>query len=490
MSLRQRLVLVLVGSLVLLLTGAAGFRDLLMRRSSEATMQKVLEARLDPVAREHCESPVTEPPPFPPEPRGPRPFGEDGPRPEGRWFGPPPDAAMRHLRHAGPRRPFELFFYGRDWTPRRPGTPPVPESARASLLQGSGFAFSETTEGQPGFVAVQATNWSSPTCTYAALFWPVPPSMFSPSAFAFSTAGLLLACAGVVYLAAGPTVRRIRALAQDVRASAADRYQSGVKVSGRDEISELATAFNEASAAVRLHLDGVERRERALREFVASTTHDVGLPLSALVGHLSEIGERLDRGAGVERELVDGACREAHYISSLLHNLGAAARLETDDALRESRPVQLGALVERVALRHAVLSRGAGVELNHSTPEDPLFATGDVTLLEQAVNNLVHNAIRYNRPGGHVALVLDAEDGRFSLLVRDDGPGVPEDELPRLSEPRFRGGEARSRRPEGTGLGLAIAREVATLHGFSLELRNAEGGGFEAELRGPRGDRS
>jgi two-component system sensor histidine kinase BaeS len=110
-----------------------------------------------------------------------------------------------------------------------------------------------------------------------------------------------------------------------------------------------------------------------------------------------------------------------------------------------------------------------------------------VTLVEQAVGNVVHNAIRHNRAGGRVAVVLD-EDGAdgFRVRVADDGPGVPQAELDRLGERRFRTAEARQRHPEGLGLGLSIARDVADRHGFQLAFVSNEPAGLVVEMRGPR----
>lgn len=114
------------------------------------------------------------------------------------------------------------------------------------------------------------------------------------------------------------------------------------------------------------------------------------------------------------------------------------------------------------------------------------MVSGDVTLLEQAVSNLVHNAVRYNRRGGHVAVLLEeAAPTSFRLRVVDDGPGVPEDQLRRLFERRQRGDEARQRHPDSLGLGLHIAKSVAERHAFALRLGPSEHGGLEATITGP-----
>jgi signal transduction histidine kinase len=150
-------------------------------------------------------------------------------------------------------------------------------------------------------------------------------------------------------------------------------------------------------------------------------------------------------------------------------------------------PFDLSALVERIVERHRPVAAVREVQIEHAVPEAPLSVVGDVTLVEQAVSNLVHNAVRYNRPGGHVAVVLDeAEGGAFVLRVSDDGPGVPKDQMPRLGERRFRTDDARSRQPEGLGIGLSIAAGVAERHGFTLSFAPNEPSGLVAELRGMR----
>jgi signal transduction histidine kinase len=121
--------------------------------------------------------------------------------------------------------------------------------------------------------------------------------------------------------------------------------------------------------------------------------------------------------------------------------------------------------------------------LNHAVPEQPIIADADLTLLEQAVSNLVDNAVQYNRDGGHVAVVLDRQDRGFALTVTDDGPGVPEAELGSLTSRRFRGTEARSRRPDGQGIGLSIVAEAADRLGFRLSFSRPESGGLMATIQ-------
>ena len=512
MTLRTRLLVTLAGSGLAILLGTFVAREIAIRYASEASIHSSIEARLSSLDREICESgrdferrprrpDEMGGPPFRPggpgegqfQPGGPpgdSPFRPGGPQ-GGQEFrrGPPPDGiGMRERETFGGRfgggpfggpRMTRVFFYDPDFKPRRPDEPPFPEAAKAQLRAGETLVNGSESG---GFYGAVATSWTGGACTYALALMPTPPPLAS---FTMLIVGALLLIgfpAIALWFALAQPVARIRSLANDVRETAAKHYETSVAVTGRDEIAELGHAFNEASAVVRAHVAEVERREKSLRDFVAHTTHDVALPLSVLLSHVTRLRQSVPEGGS--SETVSAIAQETQYIASLLANLEAVARLESDAALQERHPVDLTALVERVAARHRGVAASSGVDFNHSVPHGPAWVMGDVTLIEQAANNLVHNAIQYNHAGGHVALVLEASASDFSLRVRDDGPGVPEGDLARLGESRFRSEEARSRRPNGMGLGLSIARDVARRHLFTLTLGNHAEGGFEAVLAG------
>ncbi len=290
-----------------------------------------------------------------------------------------------------------------------------------------------------------------------------------------------------VLVAAGPIVGRIRRLGQQVKDSAATRYASSVPVEGGDEIADLANAFNDAGADIRLHLQTIEHREQTLRKFVRNTTHDVMIPLTVLQGDINDLRRRVEAGEPPDRERIVQALEEAHYMGSLLHNLSAVAKLEGGEHQLQMHPVDLNALVQRAAERHRPMAHMRGIELEYGVPEPVLLTRGDLTLIEQAVSNVIQNAVRYNNEGGHVAVILEApreKPGTFTVQVIDDGPGLEAEEMAQVAERRFRGEDARTRNPEGSGLGLNITKDVAQRHGMSLTFSDSEYGGLKVELAG------
>jgi two-component system, OmpR family, sensor histidine kinase BaeS len=284
---------------------------------------------------------------------------------------------------------------------------------------------------------------------------------------------------GVMLVLLGPIVRRIHRLRDEVRAAAASGYQQGVTIRGDDELAELAAAFDAAGRELAGHLAAQARRERTLREFLANTTHDVMVPLTVLQGHLTALQ------AGSDPAALPAAMQETDYIAALVHNLEVAARLDAGEPEMVRDRVELAPVVARVSQRHQPLAQRRAISLAHAAPRAPLVVIGDLTLIERALSNLVHNALLYNRAGGHVAVLLEPDDVHsFRMIVKDDGPGLDADALARVLERGERSAAARTRHPHGKGLGLAITRRVAAAHGWQFTIRNGPEGGLEVELRG------
>ena len=325
--------------------------------------------------------------------------------------------------------------------------------------------------------------WDEGPCAVLLMRSKGPPSWFSGAVLmpAFLVALVVIL---VALFAAGPIVRRVRQLTESVRTLGTDSEEP-IHVEGSDEIAELGAAFEQSRQTIRAQMASLRERETALRNYIANTTHDVMLPLSVLQGHLASLQQRIEAGEALDARAMVPSLEESQYLGSLLHNLNAVARLEAHDGLTHRDPIDLNRLVERVVERHRPIAKRKQISLDLAVPEAAIEFPGDLTLLEQALGNIVQNSIRYNRSNGHVAVVLEGSASRWTLRVVDDGPGIPEADRSRVVQASFRGSDARTRHPHGMGLGLHIASDVAKRHGLHLELRDTDGGGLTVELTHP-----
>lgn len=397
---------------------------------------------------------------------------------------PGPQAERRsHPRPGLPRRPFppyRIFAYGADFQSINPENPPFPPELASHLEAGDDIAASHSSDRRRAEVAVRMP-WVEGPCSVLLMRVKGPPRWFSA---AILMPALLVAVfmIFVALIAAGPIVVRVRALTESVRALESDSDEL-IHVGGNDEIAELGEAFEQSRRTIHAQLESLRERETALRNYIANTTHDVMLPLTVLQGHLVSLQQRIEAGENIDVSAIVPSIEEAQYLGSLLHNLNAMARLESIEGLAHRDSVDLSRLVERVVERHRPIAKRKQIALDCAVPETPIRFRGDLTLLEQALGNIIQNAIRYNDSNGHVAVVLRESEEGWTLTVVDDGPGIPEAERKRVLEPAFRGNQARTRHPHGMGLGLHIASDVARRHGLGLTLRDTDGGGLTVELR-------
>jgi two-component system, OmpR family, sensor histidine kinase MprB len=229
---------------------------------------------------------------------------------------------------------------------------------------------------------------------------------------------------------------------------------------GDDELSRLAGAFNTM-------LEALEASQRAQRRLVADASHELRTPLTSLRTNM-EVLARGGLGAEDHERLRADVIAQLEELTLLVADLVDLAREE--EPVSEREPVRLDELVAAAVERAARHAPGVRFE----TDLEPVLVDGVRGRLDRAVTNLLDNATKYG--GGAVAVTL--RDGE--LIVRDDGPGIADEDLPFVFDRFYRAPSARGR--PGSGLGLAIVRQAAEAHGGSVHAGRAPGGGAVLRL--------
>ena len=286
-------------------------------------------------------------------------------------------------------------------------------------------------------------------------------------------AALLVACV-FGYLLAGLSLRQVESMRRRAAAISAERPGERLPVPPTgDELQRLGTTLNEM-------LDRLEAALERERDFVADAGHELRTPLALLRTEL-ELALRQAKTPDELREAVRRSASEADRLSQLAEDLLVIARADRGGRLPLRRePVDVARLFGTVASRFEWRAAEFGKTIAW-TPADGLGIEADRLRLEQALGNLVDNALRYG--GDEVTLAAIAADGRVELHVRDNGDGVPPDFLARAFDRFARVDSART--GGGSGLGLSIVKTIAESHGGTAHLAQAEPAGTDAWISLP-----
>ena len=225
----------------------------------------------------------------------------------------------------------------------------------------------------------------------------------------------------------------------------------------RDEVGQLAAAFNEMAQRV-------ESTVLTLRRFVADAAHELHTPLTALQTNLELLGQEATRQ---RRETLTARARsQVSRLETLTTSLLDLSSIEAGAAEGAHESVDAAALIREVAELYASQAEQAGLDFTLAVPPQPVAVCGEAGLLRQAVGNLLDNAIKFTPAGGKVQVVLQLKAGWVTVIVTDDGSGIPEPDLPHLFSRFYRGRNATAQ--PGNGLGLAIVRAIAEAHGGTV----------------------
>lgn len=285
-----------------------------------------------------------------------------------------------------------------------------------------------------------------------------------------------------------PVIGRVQRLGRAAAQVGDDSGYASALEADDDELGLLSKQLDAAHERIRSATQALIDRNRNLESNLADVAHDLKTPLSAVQLTLESLAGTRHRDAGREadQETLRRCLDDCVYLAEMIDNLRVGSQLaegvspDADGARAEAREI-----VGQVVRRLRPLARFRGVELDRSDPDREVWIRCRPLALERVVDNLVANAVRHGRPGGHVAVLLEADDAAFQLTVLDDGPGVSDEERAAMSRRGFRGWGADRRSPQGTGLGLAIVTEVCHRCGWSLRFDPNEPSGLRVVVQGP-----
>jgi PAS domain S-box-containing protein len=238
------------------------------------------------------------------------------------------------------------------------------------------------------------------------------------------------------------------------------------------------TDLTRAREAEQKALEELGIREASLRETLLDLSHDVRTPLASLklgLGRLASDGAH----AALKAPLI----AEIEYLDALFANLMTLIRYTNSTIEVKKHPICANEVIERVQARLSILADHRNVALDVAGTEGNLTMQADALALEQAIGNLVHNAVKF--AVGNVAILVDRQPGHAVFQIRDDGPGMSPMEIPRVTKRYYRGSDRQKSSGRGLGLGLPIAKAIVEEHDGELTIARLPDGGTVVKVTLP-----
>ncbi len=230
----------------------------------------------------------------------------------------------------------------------------------------------------------------------------------------------------------------------------------------------------------------LERLERVRQEFLSNVSHELRTPLAAITAYTETLIDGGLDDADNSLRFLNTIHRNAERMRALVNDVSELSAIESGTVALSLERLALRQFVNDVFTGLAPRASQHGVRLDNKVADD-FYVTADRRRLEQIIINLVDNAIKFNYPGGNVAVAAHTDEAGQNQIIRvsDTGAGIPADHLPRVFERFYRVDQARSREAGGTGLGLAIVKHLARAHGGEAYVTSETGVGSEFSVKLP-----
>jgi signal transduction histidine kinase len=288
-----------------------------------------------------------------------------------------------------------------------------------------------------------------------------------------------IALAGLVAILVGTWLfRQITRPMEELRSAAQDLADGDLTVrieaSSQDEVGKVAEAFNHMASEI-------ENQENLRKQMVADVAHELRTPLTVMQGNIEAM---IDELVKPDRDELNALHDELMRLTRLVDDLRLLSLADAGNLELILAPVELRQLIETVTKQMTPLAKDQNVALHKKLPAEEVKIEADPDKLRQALVNLISNAIFHTPANKNVIIRLRPEPTLVRIEVQDEGPGIPEQDIPHVFDRFWRGDRSRSRSEGGSGLGLSIVQQIITMHGgeVSLESKPEEGSLFIVTL--------
>ncbi len=228
-----------------------------------------------------------------------------------------------------------------------------------------------------------------------------------------------------------------------------------------------------------------EKLENMRKEFVANVSHELKTPLTTIKSYTETLLDGALENTELATHFLQVVDTEADRMARLVRDLLQLSNLDYQQGKWNKKSIDISSIVKKAVLKLEVSAKNKNHGLVFVCPEIPYIVSVDEDKMEQVVLNIISNAIKYTPDGGQIAIHVEKADDNAVLTIKDDGIGIPKEDLPRIFERFYRVDKARSREMGGTGLGLSIAKEIVEAHEGEIRIESGEDKGTKVTIMLP-----
>lgn len=288
---------------------------------------------------------------------------------------------------------------------------------------------------------------------------------------------LMIFVVALSWVAAMVLVKPFDKVTSSIRAVRDGLQNEALEVSDYNETEHMISAFNEI-------LKRMRTLDKSRQEFVSNVSHELKTPITSIKVLADSLNAQEDVPVELYKEFMTDIADEIERENKIINDLLSLVKMDKTAADMNIESVNINELIELILKRLRPIAEQKDIDVIYESVRD-VVAEVDEVKLTLAVSNLVENAIKYNEEHGYVKVTLDADHQFFTIVVEDNGIGIPEDSKEHIFERFYRVDKSHSRKIGGTGLGLAITRNAILMHRGSVGLESEEGKGTAFYIKIP-----
>ena len=249
-----------------------------------------------------------------------------------------------------------------------------------------------------------------------------------------------------------------------------------------EELNVIAETVMKMSESIKKYMDGIEFEKMVRQEFFTNVSHELKTPITSIRGYAELLQGGFAKDEKKKEEFMERIINETENMTTLINDILMISRLETHEAEMIVSEVRISILLEDIikTLKPAADKN----EINFHVECKPLTIQANPQQMRELLSNLIGNAVKYNKPGGSVDIVIASENQDLNIVVADTGVGIPEESMNRIFQRFYRVDKGRSKKVGGTGLGLSIVKHIVNYYNGTIEVSSVldKGSRFEVHI--------